>query len=137
MKAVRGRRTPVTYLLVGLGGALGATLRYALNVWSGSVFGAGWPWGTMIANALGSFALGVVMELGVGRTIYGVDARIPLGVGVLGGFTTYSSFNLEVLKFWEQGQLGRAAGYASGTFVVCLAFGVAGLALARAVKSGG
>ncbi len=127
----------MTYLLVGLGGALGATLRYALNVWSGQLFGPGWPWGTMLANVVGSFALGVVMELGVGRTIYGVDARIPLGVGVMGGFTTYSSFNLEVLKFWEQGQLGRAAAYASVTFVVCLLAGVAGLTLARAVKSGG
>jgi CrcB protein len=91
----------------------------------------------MIANAVGSFALGVVMELGEGRTIYGVDARLPLGVGLLGGFTTYSSFNLEVLKYWDQGQLGRAAAYSGGTFILCLIAGFAGLAVARAVKSGG
>jgi len=127
----------VAYLLVALGGALGATMRYGINIWSGSAFGPGWPWGTLIANAVGSFALGVVMELGTGRTIYGVDARVPLGVGVLGGFTTYSSFNLEVLRYWEQGQLGRAGGYAIGMFALCLVCGLAGLALARAVKSGG
>ena len=126
----------MTYLLVALGGAFGATLRYAVNVGSGSLLGPGWPWGTLIANALGSFALGVVVELGAGRTIFGVDVRVPLGVGVLGGFTTYSSFNLEVIRFWEQGQVGRAAAWSIGTFVLCIVFGLAGLMLARAIKSG-
>ena len=125
----------MTYLLVALGGAFGATLRYAVNLWTGSLFGPGWPWGTLFANVLGSFALGVVMELGSGRTIFGVDARVPLGVGVLGGFTTYSSFNLEVIRFWEQGQVARAAVWSVGTFVLCLAFGLAGLMMARAIKS--
>lgn len=127
----------MAYLLVALGGALGATLRYGLNLWSGDAFGPGWPWGTFLANALGSFALGVVMELGTGRTFFDVDARVPIGVGLLGGFTTYSSFNLEVIRYWEQGQVGRAAAYSGGTFVVCLVCGLAGLALCRALKNGG
>jgi len=125
----------VTYLLVALGGALGATLRHTVNLWAGSAFGPGWPWGTLVANVLGSFALGVVMELGEGRTIFGVDARVPLGVGLMGGFTTYSSFNLEVIRLWEGGQMGRAAGYSGGTFMLCLLCGYAGLAVAKALKS--
>ncbi len=125
----------MTYLLVALGGALGATLRHTVNLWAGSAFGPGWPWGTLVANALGSFALGVVMELGEGRTIFGVDARVPLGVGLMGGFTTYSSFNLEVIRLWEGGQMGRAAGYSGGTFMLCLFCGYAGLAVAKALKS--
>lgn len=125
----------MTYLLVALGGALGAILRHSVNLWAGSAIGPGWPWGTLVVNAVGSFALGVVMEFAEGREILGVDARVPLGVGVLGAFTTYSSFNLEVIRLWEGGQVGRAAGYSGGTFVLCLGCGYAGLALAKALKT--
>jgi CrcB protein len=122
---------PVTWLLIGFGGALGTLLRYGLSLLAGAWFGAALPWGTLLANVLGSFALGVVMELGGGRAILGTDLRLVLGVGVFGGFTTYSSFNLEILRFAEEEMLGRAAVYALTTTALCLGSGLLGLAVAR------
>jgi len=96
-------------------------------------FGAALPWGTLLANVLGSFALGIVMELGAGREFMGTDVRLVLGVGVFGGFTTYSSFNLEVLRYAEENMLDRALVYAVATMGLCLVSGLLGLALARAL----
>ena len=125
----------VAFVLVGVFGAVGAMLRHGVNLGAGATLGPGFPWGTLLANAVGSFALGMVAELGEGRTILGVDARVPLGVGLLGGFTTYSSFNLEVLRLWEQGLAVRALGYAFATFGVCLVCGAIGLSLARTLRT--
>ncbi len=124
----------MAWLLVALGGGVGSALRYGVNLASIATLGVWLPFGTLIVNVVGSFVLGVVMEALGGRTLGGVDLRLVLGTGVLGGFTTYSSFNLETIRLWEQGAHGRAAGYAIATFVVCLAAGYLGLALARALK---
>lgn len=125
----------MTAFLVALGGAFGALLRYGLSLGAGVLFGSGWPWGTLLANVIGSFALGMVMELGEGRAIFGVDARLPLGVGLLGGFTTYSSFNLEVIRLAEQGLATRAIGYVATTVFVCAVCGVLGVMLARTLAA--
>jgi CrcB protein len=124
----------VAWLLIGVFGGLGAMLRYGVSLGAGAAFGAALPWGTLAANVIGSFALGIVVELGESRTIAGVDARLPLGVGLLGGFTTYSSFNLEMLTLYETNGPLRSGAYAITTFAICLAAGMAGLALARALR---
>lgn len=120
----------MVFLWVGLGGALGAMLRFGLGLAVLRLAGAWLPWGTLLANAIGSFGLGYAMEALGGARLAGVDLRIVVGAGVFGGFTTYSSFNLETLRLLQQGALGRAALYAGGTFLVCLAAGLAGLRLA-------
>lgn len=124
----------MTWLLVALGGAAGSALRYGVNLGAIAMLGVSWPYGTFIVNVLGSFALGVVMEALGGRMLAGVDLRLVLGTGLLGGFTTYSSFNLETIRLWEQGAQGRAAAYAIATAVVCLGAGFLGLVAARALK---
>ena len=125
----------MVWFAVAVAGAVGTCLRYALlqgAVAAGGVGAA--PLGTWLANALGSFGLGVVAMLADGHSIAGVDARLVLGVGLMGGFTTYSTFNLESLALIESGQLGRAAGYMAGTMVVCLVVGAAGLYVGRMLR---
>ncbi len=122
-------------LLIAAGGALGTLMRYGLNVSLAGAFGGLLPLHTFVANVVGSFALGLLMELGAGRHLAGTELRLVLGTGVLGGFTTYSSFNLESLTMAQEGQLGRAAGYVLGTLVVCLLAGAAGIALGRLAKA--
>jgi CrcB protein len=89
------------------------------------------PWGTLLANLVGSFLLGLVASRAAGKTLLGVDAQLVLGVGVMGGFTTYSSFNLETIRLFEEAGAGRALLYVSATLIFCLAGGAAGLVLGR------
>lgn len=121
-------------VMIGLGGAAGSVLRYLLSLGATRWLGATLPWGTLAANVIGSFALGVLMELSGERRIAGVQARLVLGTGVLGGFTTYSSFNLETLRLFEQGAVVRGGAYLLATILVCMLAGFAGIALARALK---
>jgi CrcB protein len=117
----------VTFFLVGLGGGLGAALRHGMNLGLLRLAGAWLPWGTLAANLVGSFALGWLMEAATGLRVFGVDLRLVLGTGLLGGFTTYSSFNLETIRLLEQGVVGRAALYVAATVLLCLGAGVLGL----------
>ncbi len=96
--------------------------------------GHGFPWATLTANVLGSLGLGLVFVLGEGRTWFGADARLLLGTGVMGGFTTYSAFNLESIGLMQNGAWGRAALYMGGTVVVCLLAGAMGLVIGRMVR---
>jgi CrcB protein len=127
----------MTALLVALGGALGTLGRYWIRLALLGTPGAAGVVGTFLVNVLGSFLLGVVVETCAGRTIAGVDTRLVLGVGVLGGFTTYSSFNMEAIQIAQQGEWGRAGGYMLATAAVCIAAGLAGLALGRAIRTAG
>lgn len=122
-------------LLVALGGAVGTLLRHGVSLVVVSHPHANWPFGTFIVNVVGSFALGVVAETCAGRTLLGQDLRIVLGTGLMGGFTTYSSFNLETLRLANEGQLGRSAVYVAATLVCCLIAGIGGLALGRLARA--
>ena len=122
-------------LLIALGGGVGTALRYGLGVGMLRWLGAAFPYGTLAANVVGSLLLGVLMELAGARQIGGVDAKLVLGTGLLGGFTTYSSFNLETLRLAEQGAYGRAALYVAATLVTCLIAGASGVALARSMSA--
>jgi fluoride exporter len=117
----------VTVLFVALGGALGTVLRYAANVACAARFGPDFPYATLAVNTIGSCALGFLSQVLANRVFAGVPLALVVGTGVLGGFTTYSSFNLETLRMLQQGQFGRAMFYASLTFVTCLVLGAIGL----------
>ena len=121
-------------LLVMLGGAIGAGLRYQLGRWAFALTGPGWPWGTFAANVLGGLAMGVLVGV-LARTGLGAGAgenvRLLLGVGLLGGFTTFSSFSLEVVLMAERGAMLGAAGYALASVLVSALALAAGLWLAR------
>lgn len=122
-----------SWLLVALGGAVGTVLRRMVGLLSAQYLEAPFPLGTLAVNVLGSFSLGLVYYLAAEQTIAGVEARLVLGTGVMGGFTTYSSFNLETLLLLQQGQFSRALLYLGLTLTSCIVAGFAGLALGKAL----
>jgi CrcB protein len=106
-------------LLVAAGGALGSVLRYAVSVLMAASLGAGFPWGTLAVNVLGSTAIGALAGLGVEG-----GWRLLLVTGLLGGFTTFSAFSLEAALLWE-----RAWWLALVYVLASVALGLAGFAL--------
>jgi CrcB protein len=123
-------------LLVCAGGALGSGARYLVGTWSAAAWGVGFPWGTLIVNLLGSFLIAVIAVLGLEAGAVSPDLRLFLAVGVMGGFTTYSSFNHETLALAQRGEWGLVAAYVGATLVGAWIAGLAGLLLARAVVAG-
>lgn len=116
-------------LLVCAGGALGSGARYLVSTWAAKALGPDFPRGTLIVNVVGSFALAAVLASrweGLSP-----ELRLFLGAGVLGGFTTYSSFNFETLALLERGDAGLAAVNLGVTVGGCLLAGLAGLAVGR------
>lgn len=126
-------------LLVAFGGGGGALLRYQLGRAVGRMFPAAslaFPWATLAVNVAGSLAMGVLVgwlaRHGDAGPVGGAEGwRLLLGVGLLGGFTTFSSFSLEFVGLWQRGQPGLAAGYAVLSFVAGIGGLILGLALTR------
>lgn len=120
-------------LLICLGGAIGTAARYGISVWSRAAFGAGFPIGTLAVNVIGSFLLGVIMVAGQRADLLSPTLRLALSAGVMGGFTTYSSFNYETLELFEQRGLRLASLYLASTLMGCLVAGFSGIALTRKI----
>lgn len=123
-----------TLLLVAGGGATGAVLRYLVGVQAVRALGHGWPYGTLAVNVLGGFMMGVLV--GVLAFRGGADQekwRLLLGVGVLGGFTTFSAFSLEVALMIERRAWAEAVGYGLVSVVLSVAALFVGLFLMRRV----
>lgn len=115
------------WLLVALGGAVGASARYGVGLAATRLFGPGFPWGTLTVNVIGGFAMGLL----VGAFGHDRAKLLLLGTGVLGGFTTFSAFSLETALMIERGAVATAALYAAGSVLACVAALAAGLALGR------
>jgi CrcB protein len=124
------------FLWICLGGAVGTGARYLLSGWALATFGAGFPWGTFAVNVIGSFLLGALMQVGVATPVLPPALRLALTTGVMGGFTTYSTFNWETMQYIQDGAWRLALGNVGLTLVVCLAAGFAGVALGRALFGG-
>ena len=90
-------------------GALGSGARYLVGLWAFERFGAGFPYGTLFVNVIGSFALGAVVHV-ASASAWSPELRGAVAIGLLGGFTTYSSFNQETLAMLSHGAAGAAAG---------------------------
>ncbi len=121
------------FLLVCAGGALGSGARYLVSTWAARVFGPDFPRGTLLVNATGSFALAAIFA--IPGSPLSPELRLFLGAGVLGGFTTYSSFNTETLTLFDQGSAGLAAANVALTTAGCLVAGLLGLAAGRLLAS--
>jgi fluoride exporter len=106
---------------IGLGSALGGLARYALSGFVAHHVGETFPWGTLVVNVSGSFVIGFFATITAteGRFLVGANARQFIMTGVLGGFTTYSSFSLQTLSLARDGDWLRAGGNAVGTFILC------------------
>jgi fluoride exporter len=99
-------------LLVAFGGGIGAAMRYLVGQWTLASFGPGLPFGTWTVNILGAFLMGLLAALVARLDGAGGELRLLLGVGVLGGFTTFSAFSLEIFNMINRGEIGLAAAYA-------------------------
>lgn len=119
-------------LLVMAGGALGSGLRYLFGRFATAAFGADYPWGTLGVNLIGGLAMGLLAgALLRGSGNGGEAARLLIGVGVLGGFTTFSSFSLEMVTMIERGAIAGALGYALVSVVGAVVALFVGLQLTR------
>ena len=119
--------------LICLGGAIGTGARYLTSLWAAGVFGPAFPAGTLIVNVAGSFFIGFIMQTSAATELISSDVRLMLTTGVMGGFTTYSTFNYETTNYFRSGAWGIGIVNASATFFGCLIAGLAGIALARAL----
>jgi CrcB protein len=120
-------------LFVCLAGGAGTGARYLLGGWAQRAFGPAFPYGTTMINVIGSFLIVIIMHLGLERGAISADLRVILTTGVMGGFTTYSTFNYESIRFLQQGAWGLAALNVAVTVVGCLLAGGLGLICARAI----
>lgn len=119
------------FLAICLGGAVGTAGRYLLAIWLPTVAGTAFPWATLTVNVVGSFFLGAIMQTGMTTNLLSPTVRLALTTGVMGGFTTYSTFNYETLNFFSEGAWGAGLVNIGVTLVACLAAGVGGVAIAR------
>ena len=112
----------IVYLWIALGSALGGVARYACQGWGARFISDTFPWGTMIVNIIGCSIIGFFATFTGpdGRVIVGPPMRQFVMVGILGGYTTFSSFSLETLNLARDGQWAQAAGYVLGSLVFCL-----------------
>jgi fluoride exporter len=124
-------RSVTTILLIALGAAIGANLRYALSLWAARQWGAAFPYGTLLINVLGSFAIGVVLTLAATRSAISVPWRLLLVTGLLGGFTTFSTFSYETYQLLIEDSLLLASLNILGSVGISLAGVVLGAVLAR------
>ena len=122
---------------VCLGSALGGGARYLLSLAALQLFGPSFPAGTLAVNLVGSFGIGLVMHVGLETTLLSPTARLFLTTGVMGGLTTYSTFNYETLGLVSEGDWLRAGLNVLATFAGCLVAGVLGVASGRALVGGG
>ena len=119
------------FLWICLGGAVGTGARYLLSGWLARAAGPGFPWGTLAVNVTGSFLLGLIMQIALGTDLLSPTLRLTLTTGVMGGFTTYSTFNYETLQYLQQNDWLMGALNLSATVVACLAAGSLGLVAGR------
>ncbi len=123
-------------LLICLGGAVGTGARYLLGGLVVRWLGAEFPYGTLLINVLGSFFLGLIQQVGLSTLLIPDTLRLVLSIGVMGGFTTYSSFSYEAVKLAETGSWVAASLYVGLTTALCLACGALGLSLGRVLVEG-
>jgi CrcB protein len=119
------------YLIVFLGGGLGAALRHGINIFAARFAGTGFPYGTLFINIAGSLAMGLIAEYFALKGGLPQHWRLFLTTGILGGFTTFSAFSLEAALLYERGQLAGAAIYVVASVVLAIGALFAGLAIVR------
>lgn len=120
------------YLLVFIGGGLGSMARYGLSAFGMRLVGQGFPWPTLVINILGSALMGALMGWLATQGSAPQSLRLFIATGVLGGFTTFSTFSLETVLLYERGQLGLAIAYVAASVAV----GVGALVLAMRLARG-
>ena len=120
-------------LYVALGGALGASGRHLLGMATLKTLGPDYPYGTMAANIIGGFLMGILAGWLVQKVSGGENLRLFLGVGLLGGFTTFSAFSLDAVLMYEKKAYGALISYVGGSVILSIGALMIGLILARKI----
>lgn len=94
-------------LAIGAGGAVGAIIRYLVSRWTVLAWGSGFPWGTLLVNAVGAFLIGLLSVAMTSRFEVGAAPRAMILTGLLGALTTFSTFSFETLQLINSGEIGR------------------------------
>jgi CrcB protein len=128
----RGITLP-SYLWIAIGAVVGANARYYIGLWAGSHLGATFPYGTLIVNLTGSFALGFLAGTTTGRLNISPEVRLMLGVGFLGAYTTFSSFTVETLTLLQNGNIVTGLVNILANNLAGLTCALLGVYLARAI----
>jgi len=118
-------------IAIAIGGAFGSVLRYGLSTWVHTFVGRGFPYGTLAVNVLGCLVMGILFVLLVERMGESAVWRAGLLIGVLGGFTTFSTFSIETFNLIEQGAMAKAAGNMAASLILCVGATWLGVILAR------
>jgi CrcB protein len=126
----KGQRA-MLYLIVFLGGGLGAALRHGVNLTSARILGTAFPYHTMFENVSGSFVMGLLAGYFAFRGSASQHWQLFFTTGILGGYTTFSAFSLDTALLYERSELGLAALYVLGSVGLAVGGLFAGLALAR------
>jgi fluoride exporter len=119
------------FLLVCLGGAIGTGARYVVALEAPRMVGTAFPYATLMVNVLGSFLLSAIVHLGVTTSAISPELRLMLTTGVMGGFTTYSTFNYETMEYLRAGSYWLAGLNVAATLSLCFLAGVLGIVLGR------
>lgn len=123
----------MAYLMVFIGGGIGAALRHGVNLGTARLFGTSFPYGTLTVNIVGCLVMGLLSGYFAFKGDVGQHWRLFMTTGILGGFTTFSAFSLDVALLYERGEIGLAATYILASVVVSLVAVFAGLALMRSL----
>jgi CrcB protein len=123
-----------TILVIALGAAVGANLRYAISTWATQLWGATFPYGTMLINVAGSFGIGLIMVLATARVPLAAPWRILIVTGFLGGFTTFSTFSYETYALLVGGRWIAAALNIGGSVGLGMIGVLLGVSLGRIIS---
>jgi CrcB protein len=123
----------MNYLIVFVGGGLGAALRHGFNVLFARILGTAFPYATLFENVTGSLVMGLLVATFAFKSDIPQHMRLFLTTGILGGYTTFSTFSLDTAVLYERGDLGQAALYVLLSVVLSVGGLFAGLAVVRAI----
>jgi fluoride exporter len=118
-----------TFLIIGLGGFIGANLRYLVSGWAAERFGTAFPWGTLIINFSGSALLGVFIAWITAHVTLDPRLRLFIAVGFFGAYTTFSTYAVDSIMLLQSGNWTSVLGNILGTNLLCLVGALAGLAI--------
>lgn len=118
---------------IAAGGALGSVARFGLSSWVYALLGQSFPYGTFVVNVLGCLAMGILFVLFTERFADSSVLRAGVLIGVLGGFTTFSSFSIETFNLFEQGEAAKAGLYILGSLVLCVTSTWLGVLIGRSI----
>ncbi|MQB42259.1 fluoride efflux transporter CrcB [Rhizobium sp. ICMP 5592] len=126
----------MNYLIVFLGAGLGGVFRLGVNQAAVRLLGFGFPFGTLAVNIVGSLIMGLLTEYFVLRSGLSQELRLFLTTGILGGFTTFSSFSMDTVALWERGQWGASLIYVALSLFLSVAALMIGLSIVRLLAQG-